>query len=328
MLDQKTVLITGGAGFLGKALTHYILEHYPKVKKLRIFSRDELKHHYMNWDFVDKQVPVEYMIGDIRDLERVEQAMQGVDIVIHAAALKQVGACENNPEECYKTNVSGTQNVIKSAKRHGVSQTLLISSDKAVDPVSVYGNSKQAAEKLFISANNSDQKFSILRLGNLIGSTGSVVPIFQHMAKKGAVPVTHPEMTRFAGNVSEAVKSIMYTLEKMRGGEIFIPQWKAFKIDDLVDVIAPGCVRKIIGLRKYEKMHESLFSGVEAERVLSNGRYFIVPEAEMSIDDALDAYGAIEGGVDEYASNEIERFRGNELRSLLKLNRVASGHGL
>lgn len=298
MLSGKTILITGGAGSLGSSLVENLLTD-GQIAKVIVYSRDELKHHYMSWRFPIDKYPVEYVIGDVRDLEKLSLACKEVDVVIHAAALKQISTCEDNPEECYKTNVIGTQNIIKAAKANGVGKVLFVSTDKAVEPTSVYGNSKQAGERLITNADSTECTFATVRLGNLLGSAGSVIPFFMEIRNTGEIPVTHPEMTRFGGTMKEGAEACLYALHHMLGGEIFIPRWKSFKVGDLAEAIAPECRKKIIGSRKHEKMHEQFFAKVEISRLLENKGYYIIAKEKLTNDESLDLYRSIGADIDE-----------------------------
>ena len=306
-------MITGGAGSLGRMLVKEVFTRYEKVSEVIIYSRDELKHHHLSWEYPSDRFPIKYVIGDVRDYDRLASAMEGVDFVIHSAAMKQVGSCETNPEECYKTNILGSQNVIKAAKFHQIQKTVLISSDKAVEPISVYGNSKQAAEKLFLKADEGDLQFSIVRLGNLLGSDGSVIPIFKHMMHTGLLPVTHPDMTRFAGTIKQGADCVLTALNDMTGGEIFVPKWKSFLVSDLVEAIAPGCEIKIIGLRKYEKMHEKLISEQEIQFLKAYSTHFIIkPNADQNCE-----FEVVAEWVDHSSLSE-ERIDHDELRRVVE----------
>ncbi len=310
-------MVTGGAGSLGKVIVREIFKEFPSVGKVVIYSRDELKHHQMGWEFSSADFRIDYVIGDVRDRDRLQQAMEGIDVVIHAAAMKQVGTCEMNPEECYKTNVSGTQNLIKSAKYQQVSQILLVSTDKAVDPVSVYGNSKQAAERLFIKADSKELTSGIVRLGNLMGSAGSVIPLFNRLKDSGEIPITHPDMTRFGGSILEGAKVCLYALENMRGGEIFVPKWPSFRIGDLAEALAPGCRQKLIGVRKHEKMHEVLVSIVERDRLVENEKNMVITKDEIDNDEALSYYKSLKVNSSvHYMSKDCPRFEKEYLESL------------
>lgn len=328
MLKNKTVLITGGAGSLGRAITGRLFKDFAELKKVIIYNRDELKHHYMSWEFSADEFPIEYVIGDVRDLERLTQVCEEVDIIIHAAALKQISTCENNPEECYKTNVFGTQNVIKAAKSSNVSKLLFVSTDKAVDPTSVYGNSKQAGEHLISNADGGQLTCATTRLGNLLGSAGSVIPFFLERSKTGELPITHPEMTRFGGTLDQGVDVCLYALEKMRGGEVFIPRWKSFRVGDLADAIAPECRKKIIGARKHEKMHERFFAKVELSRMLENKKYFIVSKEGVGDNLGLELYKALPIQINDLLDSESNTFWTiEELRLFIKseINELQEG---
>ncbi|MGB3465340.1 MAG: SDR family NAD(P)-dependent oxidoreductase [Cyclobacteriaceae bacterium] len=317
MLAGKTILITGGAGSLGSNLVERLLSN-DAIGKVIIYSRDELKHHYMSWRFPVSKYPIDYMIGDVRDLEKLTLACKSADIVIHTAALKQISTCEDNPEECYKTNVVGTQNIIKAVKANNVKKVLFISTDKAVEPTSVYGNSKQAGERLITNADSEECIFATVRLGNLLGSAGSVIPFFMEIKHTGEIPITHPEMTRFGGTMQEGADACLYALENMRGGEIFIPRWKSFSVGDLAQAIAPECRKKIIGSRKHEKMHEQFFAKVEISRLLENKDYYIIAKEKLTNDESLDLYRSIEAEIDErFISYSQEKWTIEELSAFI-----------
>jgi FlaA1/EpsC-like NDP-sugar epimerase len=294
MKNLNSIFITGGTGTLGSLIIERVLKDYPNVKNITIYSRDEMKQYEMRRRYPANLYPVlKWIIGDVRDAERLESNMSEVDLVIHAAAMKHILICEENPEECLKTNVQGTKNVIAAAKTNKVPKIILCSTDKAVDPISIYGNSKQAAEKLFIKANSDTSKFSIIRFGNLFGSRGSVVPLFEEEKENGVLPLTHPEMSRFFCQPKETVDTLLLALDTMLGGEIFIPKMRAIKIIDLATHIAPSCTHKIIGLRGFEKIHEKLVSEIEEERTLEQKQCYIITQRQMTNDEALDHYQAL-----------------------------------
>ncbi|OIO79742.1 MAG: UDP-N-acetylglucosamine 4,6-dehydratase (inverting) [Candidatus Omnitrophica bacterium CG_4_8_14_3_um_filter_43_15] len=264
MLNGKTILVTGGTGSFGKKFTEIVLSKY-KPKKLIIFSRDEMKQYEMKSVFIEeKYESIRYFIGDVRDSDRLHRAFNGVDIVIHAAALKIVPTAEYNPFEAVRTNVFGAENIINVAIDNNVKKVLALSTDKAVNPVNLYGATKLCAEKMFIAANNysslNGTKFSVVRYGNVFGSRGSVVPFFKACAQKGTVPITDKDMTRFWITLEQGVEFVLSSLEMMNGGEIFVPKIPSMKITDLANAICPGCKHKIIGIRPGEKLHESLLS--------------------------------------------------------------------
>lgn len=259
MFDNKTILITGGTGSFGKKYVKTLLERY-KPKKIIVFSRDELKQFEMQQDF---DAPcMRYFIGDVRDKDRLKRAMRGVDYVIHAAALKQVPAAEYNPMECIKTNINGAENVIEAALDNNVSKVIALSTDKAANPINLYGATKLASDKLFVAANNiaggHKTTFSVVRYGNVVCSRGSVVPIFQKFIDEGRdhIPITHDEMTRFWISLQQGVDFVLKNFERMLGGEIFVPKIPSIKITDLAKAMAPNLPIKIIGIRPGEKLHE------------------------------------------------------------------------
>jgi UDP-N-acetylglucosamine 4,6-dehydratase len=279
IFDGKTVLITGGTGSFGKSFAKFLLENFA-LKKLIVFSRDELKQFRMQEEIHDERV--RFFIGDVRDLQRLERAFDGVDIVIHAAALKQVPALEYNPFEAVKTNILGSQNVIDAAIDKKVKKVLLISTDKAAQPVNLYGSTKLCAEKLFISGNSyahSETKFSCVRYGNVIGSRGSIIETLSKNKGLKKVQITDLEMTRFWITLRQTFDLVLYALEQMEGGEIFIPKVPSMKLTDLFDVLAPGAEKEVIGIRPGEKLHEVLLTEQEALHSVDLGNYFaVIPE--------------------------------------------------
>ena len=280
MFEDKSILITGGTGSLGRKLTEILLkEHRPQ--RLIIFSRDELKQHEMRQVFPDTLgEPMRYFIGDVRDKERLHRAFQGVDIVIHAAALKQVPACEYNPFEAVLTNIMGAKNVIDAALDEGIERVLGISTDKAVNPVNLYGATKLCAEKLFVQGNSysgaGGTKFSCARYGNVVGSRGSVIPLFLEQRKSGTVTVTDPRMTRFWITLEQGVNFVISCLRDMQGGEIFVPKIPSMNIMDMVASVADGCTVNTIGMRPGEKLHEVLISEDEARHTMDMEDMFVI----------------------------------------------------
>jgi len=277
---NSNILITGGTGSFGKKFTEIILENY-NPKKVIIFSRDELKQHEMRTGGLDDS-RLRYFIGDVRDVDRLKRAMQGVDVVVHAAALKQVPACEYNPIEAVLTNIIGARNVIEAALDTGVKKVLALSTDKAVSPVNLYGATKLVAEKLFVQANaysgKGPTKFSCVRYGNVVGSRGSVIPLFIEQRVTGKITITDPRMTRFWITLEEGVKFVINSIDKMYGGEVFVPKIPSMNIMDLVQAIAPDCEIEDIGIRPGEKIHEVLISNDESRHTLElKDRYVIQP---------------------------------------------------
>lgn len=283
-LDGLNVLVTGGTGTFGHAFVDVVLaEHDPR--RLIVFSRDELKQHDMRLFHPDSgDSPMRYFIGDVRDRDRLDRAFQGVDVVVHAAALKQVPACEYNPFEAIQTNVNGTKNVIDAAIDQRVGKVLQISTDKAVNPVNLYGATKLCAEKIVVQGNayatDAGTKLSVSRYGNVIGSRGSVIPLFREQAKNGEVTITDPRMTRFWITIEQGVRFVLRSIELMRGGEIFVPKVPSMKILDLAASLAPECETKVVGIRPGEKLHEVLVSEDEARHAFElEDMYVIEPAA-------------------------------------------------
>jgi UDP-N-acetylglucosamine 4,6-dehydratase len=278
--SEQVVLVTGGTGSFGRKFAEVMLrEHRPK--KLVIFSRDELKQHDMQVSGFDHP-SMRYFIGDVRDPQRLERALAGVTVVVHAAALKQVPACEYNPFEAIQTNIMGGRNVIDAAINQGVRRILALSTDKAVNPINLYGATKLCAEKMFVQANaysgGRETRFACARYGNVVGSRGSVIPIFLEQRKRGKITITDPRMTRFWLTLEQGVEFVVQCLETMHGGEIFVPKIPSMKLVDLAEVIAPGCDVETIGIRPGEKLHEVLVSEDEARHTLeADGMYIIQP---------------------------------------------------
>jgi len=301
---NKTILITGGTGSLGTKLTEIILKEY-SPKTIRIFSRGELLQSQMQAKFADERL--RFFIGDVRDKRRLHRALNGVDIVIHAAALKHVPICEYNPIEAVKTNINGSTNVIDCAINNGVKKVILTSTDKAVYPVNLYGATKLVAEKPFVQGNNYSKNhktiFSCVRYGNVMGSRGSVIPIFQKQSKLGKVSITDDTMTRFWITQRQAVDFIIDCIKKMRGGEIFIPKIPSMKIIDLAKIIALKCKIEIIGIRPGEKIHETLLTEEEARHSKEFFRYFII-EPEFKFWDRNNSGGEILPDDFKYSSDK------------------------
>ena len=278
---SKSILITGGTGTLGRALTKKILINFPKVKRLIIFSRDEQKQFIMAQDFPEAIYPqIRYLIGDVRDSERLERAMQGVDFVIHTAAMKHVHIAEYNPDECVKTNIGGAENVIKSCLKTGVKRVVALSTDKACAPINLYGATKLTSDKLFIAANNfkgqNDIRFSVVRYGNVMGSKGSVIPFFLKKKGEGKLPITDSKMTRFNISIDEGVDMVLYALKNAWGGEIFIPKIPSYRITDLAKAIGPDCEISIIGIRPGEKIHEEMISASDSFTTYELKDYYVI----------------------------------------------------
>lgn len=280
-LNHKSILITGGTGSFGKKFTEIVLKKFPEIKRLVIFSRDELKQFEMAQIFPhSKYKAIRYFIGDVRDRDRLMRAMEGIDIVIHAAALKQVPAAEYNPMECIKTNVLGAENVIEAALSNGIKKVVALSTDKAAAPINLYGATKLCSDKLFVAANNMrgsrDIKFSVVRYGNVIGSRGSVVPFFLEERKKNVLPITDESMTRFNITLEEGVEMVLYALENSWGGELFVPKIPSFKITDLAKAIAPNATTKVVGIRPGEKIHEEMITETDSLNTVEFEKYYVI----------------------------------------------------
>lgn len=281
MLNNKTVLITGGTGSLGKALTKHIFQTYPSVKKVIIFSRDEQKQFQMAQEYpLDKYPQIRFFLGDVRDEQRLIRAFQGVDYVIHAAAMKHVHLAEYNPDECIKTNIGGAQNVIHASMQTNVQNVVALSTDKACAPINLYGATKLTSDKLFVAANNikgfNPIKFSVVRYGNVMGSNGSVIPFFINKKKEGKIPITDISMTRFNISLQGGVDMVMHAMENAWGGEIFIPKIRSYKITDVAQAVAPDCPIEVVGIRPGEKIHEEMITASDSFYTYDLGKYYTI----------------------------------------------------
>jgi len=295
---MKSYLITGGTGSFGKQFIKTLLETR-KPSRVVIYSRDELKQYEMAQDLSPSRYPsIRYFIGDVRDQERLKRAMEGIDTVIHAAALKQVPAAEYNPFECIKTNVLGAQNVIEACLESDVKRVVALSTDKAAAPINLYGATKLCSDKLFTAANNikgpRDIKFSVVRYGNVMGSRGSVIPFFLERRKSGLLPITDPNMTRFNITLQEGVDMVLWALEHAQGGEIFVPKIPSYRITNLAEAIGPDCERPVVGIRPGEKVHEEMITASDSFNTVDLGRYLaILPSAG---DHSVESYCKAHGG--------------------------------
>jgi UDP-N-acetylglucosamine 4,6-dehydratase/5-epimerase len=281
MLNDKSILITGGTGSFGKAFVHAVISRYPGVRRLVIFSRDELKQFEMEQQLGKHQHPgIRYFIGDVRDPTRLKRAMEGVDIVVHAAALKQVPAAEYNPFECIKTNVLGAQNVIEACLDASVQRVVALSTDKAAAPINLYGATKLCSDKLFVAANNikgaRDLRFSVVRYGNVMGSRGSVIPFFAERRASGVLPITDPQMTRFNISLGEGVDMVLWSIEHAWGGEILVPKIPSYRITDLARAVAPEAEQRVVGIRPGEKIHEEMITASDSPNTVDLGRYYAI----------------------------------------------------
>ncbi|PAF54169.1 UDP-N-acetylglucosamine 4,6-dehydratase (inverting) [Helicobacter sp. 13S00482-2] len=331
MVDGKVILITGGTGSFGKKFVQSILTNH-NPKKIIIYSRDELKQYEMAQIFVDKRM--RYFIGDVRDKQRLQVALRGVDICIHAAALKHVPIAEYNPMECIKTNIEGASNVVDGCLENGVSSIIALSTDKAANPINLYGATKLCSDKLFVTANNikgsQNSKFGVVRYGNVVGSRGSVIPFFKHLIKQGAkqIPITDERMTRFWITLEDGVRFVLDCLERMQGGEIFVPKIPSMKITDLALALAPNIPMKIVGIRPGEKLHEVMIPRDESHLALEFDRFFILTPTitfQTPIDYSKTLKGEIGKSVQEgfeYSSDGNDKWLNKE--QILKMSEVIS----
>ena len=325
MLNNKTILLTGGTGSFGKCFTRYVLTHY-QPKKIIIYSRDEFKQWMMADEFREYEGKLRFFIGDVRDLSRLKRACEGVDYIIHAAALKQVPACEYNPNEAIKTNINGAMNVIDAALDCGVHRVVALSTDKAVNPVNLYGGTKLVSDKLFIAANayagTKDINFSIVRYGNVAGSRGSVIPVFNKLIKEGKteLPVTDVRMTRFWISLTQGVELVIKALSEAKGGETFISKIPSFKVTDLAEAMLPGCTIKETGIRPGEKLHEIMVTTEDSYTTYEYDKHFIVyPQMTWNNKQQPDLSGKIvEEGFSYSSGTNTEWLSVEDIRKLLK----------
>lgn len=327
MLNNKTILITGGTGTFGKAFTSYVLEHY-EPKKIIIYSRDEFKQFIMANEYKQYADKLRFFIGDVRDKERLQRAFEGVDYVIHAAAMKQVPACEYNPNEAIKTNINGAQNIIDAALDSGVKKVVALSTDKAVNPVNLYGGTKLVSDKLFIAANayagHKDTCFSIVRYGNVAGSRGSVIPFFQNILDNGGteLPITDYRMTRFWISITQGVELVIKALQEANGGETFISKIPSFKITDLAQAMLPGCKMPEVGIREGEKLHEIMVTVEDAPNTYEYDKHFIIfPQMTWNEKQKPNPDGKgkrVQDGFSYSSGNNAEWLSVEEIKELLK----------
>jgi UDP-N-acetylglucosamine 4,6-dehydratase len=331
LLNGKRILITGGTGSFGQAFVHSVLQQFPLIERLVIYSRGELCQFEMAQRFSPQDFPaLRYFIGDVRDSSRLKRAMEGIDIVIHAAALKQVPAAEYNPFEAIKTNVLGAQNVIEAALDSPVTRVVTLSTDKAAAPINLYGATKLCSDKLFVAASNMkgdrDICFSVVRYGNVLGSRGSVIPFFLERKKTGVLPITDPRMTRFNISLTEGVQLVLHALEHSLGGEIYVPKIPSYRIMDLAEAIGPNCQKPIVGIRPGEKLHEEMITRGDSPHTLETDKlYLIVPNSMPAYQTGLwDRYAAHHQGVPvednfRYSSGENHQWLSVEqIRELIR----------
>lgn len=284
---DRSILITGGTGSFGKSFIRAVLDYCPKVKRLVVFSRDELKQFEMRQEFpADKYPALRFFLGDVRDAARLKRALEGIDTVVHAAALKQVPAAEYNPFEFIKTNVIGAQNLIDACMDLGVRRVVALSTDKAAAPINLYGATKLCSDKLFVAANNfrgdRDLRFSVVRYGNVMGSRGSVIPFFLNQAKTGALSITDPNMTRFNISLEDGVEMVFWALEHALGGEIFVPKIPSYRVMDVAHAVGPNCEHQIVGIRPGEKLHEEMITESDSPNTIDLGIYYAILSASSA----------------------------------------------
>ncbi|MGB3547651.1 MAG: UDP-N-acetylglucosamine 4,6-dehydratase (inverting) [Saprospiraceae bacterium] len=325
-LNGKSILITGGTGSLGKALTRRIFAEWPGVRRLVIFSRDEQKQFVMAQDYPLRDYPaIRFFIGDVRDRERLVRAMSDVDYVIHAAAMKHVHLAEYNPSECIKTNVGGAENVIYAALQTNVQRVVALSTDKACAPINLYGATKLTSDKLFISANNIRGKnpirFSVVRYGNVMGSNGSVIPFFMKKRGEGFLPITDPRMTRFNISLDGGVDMVFHALASAWGGEIFVPKIPSYRITDVAEAIAPGLEQRVVGIRPGEKIHEEMITSSDSFYTYDMGKYYaILPSVpNWDLEKFREEFGAeqVENGFNYNSGTNKEWVSVEELRKFI-----------
>ena len=298
MFTDSSILITGGTGSFGRAFVKTVLDAHPRTKRLVIYSRDELKQYEMSQQFDPARYPcLRYFIGDVRDYSRLKRALEGIDTVVHAAALKQVPAAEFNPSEFIKTNILGAQNLVDACLESDVRNVIALSTDKAAAPINLYGATKLCSDKLFTAANNirggRDIRFAVVRYGNVLGSRGSVVPFFLERRKTGVLPITDPEMTRFNICLQEGVDMVLWALQNAHGGEIFVPKIPSYRVTDLAQAIGPECEHPIVGIRPGEKLHEEMITASDSFNTVDLGPYYaILPmAAKYSVDQYCERSG-------------------------------------
>lgn len=328
-LKDKSVLVTGGTGSFGKAFIKTILDEHPEIKRIIVYSRDELKQFEMSQEFNPTiHRAMRYFIGDVRDRDRLKRACEGVDIIIHAAALKQVPAAEYNPMECIKTNIDGAQNVIEAALATGVRDVVALSTDKAAAPINLYGATKLCSDKLFVAANNMkgdrDLRLSVVRYGNVMGSRGSVIPFFMNKRSSGELPITDERMTRFNISLDEGVQMVLHALENAWGGEIFVPKIPSYRIVDIAEAIGPDCKKTLVGIRPGEKIHEEMITASDSFNTVDVGSYYVIlPQTfRYTKEEYMAKHGATEVEADfTYNSGTNQDWLSiSEIRKLIKDN--------
>ena len=327
LLNYRSLLVTGGTGSFGKAFVKRILDKYPNIERLVIYSRDELKQFEMAQQFDQETYPgIRYFIGDVRDQDRLRRALEGIDAVVHAAALKQVPAAEYNPFECIKTNIMGAQNLVEACLESDVKRVIALSTDKAAAPINLYGATKLASDKLISAANNivgsRDLRFGIVRYGNVMGSRGSVIPFFLDKRKTGVLPITDVDMTRFSITLEGGVDLVVEAFENTLGGEIFVPKIPSYRIVDVAKAIGPECEHTLVGIRPGEKLHEEMITGSDSFYTVDYGSgYAILSQSgPLSVEGYCERTGAkpVERGMNYNSYNNSDYLTVEELRTLIK----------
>jgi len=326
-LNKKSILITGGTGSFGKAFVERVLTDWPKIERLVIYSRDEQKQFEMAQEYPLSKYPmIRYFIGDVRDYNRLKRALNGIDYVVHAAAMKHVHIAEYNPDECVKTNIGGAENLVRACLANGVKKVVALSTDKAAAPVNLYGATKLVSDKLFIAANNIRGKnpitFSVVRYGNVMGSNGSVIPFFMKKRKEGVLPITDPNMTRFTITLEDGVNMVLHAFKEAWGGELFVPKIPSYNIMDVAEAIGPECEKKVIGLRPGEKIHEEMITSADSFYTYDLGNYFTILPSQhtWNINEYIEHFNAkrVAQGY-RYNSGENDDWVGVEqIRKLIK----------
>jgi UDP-N-acetylglucosamine 4,6-dehydratase/5-epimerase len=332
MLNNKSILITGGTGSFGKKFLETILKKYKKMKRVVIFSRDELKQFHMSNQYPKNKFPqIRFFIGDVRDRSRLSRALKGIDIVVHAAALKQVPAAEYNPNEFIKTNVIGAHNVIEACIDNKVKKIVALSTDKAAAPINLYGATKLCSDKLFTAAKNyvgiKNMTFSVVRYGNVLESRGSVIPLFREQKKTGVLSLTDEKMTRFSISLEDGVNMVLWSIQNALGGEIIVPKVPSFKIKELAEIMGPKCRIKIIGKRLGEKIHEELITAGDVDSTYDIGKYFLILSGNdkktiSSYNNKFNKFKKIRNITSYNSENNSDLLTGNNLRNYLKKNQV------
>jgi UDP-N-acetylglucosamine 4,6-dehydratase/5-epimerase len=326
-MNGRSILVTGGTGSFGKAFVAEVLARWPDIKRLVVFSRDELKQYEMAQQYPPDRYPaLRFFIGDIRNRDRLRRALEGIELVVHAAALKQVPAAEYNPIEFINTNIIGAENLVEASMDMNVKRVIALSTDKAAAPINLYGATKLCADKLFIAANNfrgaRDLRFSVVRYGNVMGSRGSVIPFFMNKSREGVLPITHPEMTRFNILLREGVDMVVWALENGLGGEIFVPKVPSYRLLDLAAAIAPSCRLEIVGIRGGEKIHEELITESDSFTTVDLGDYYAIlpPDDHEMASDHARQFGAskVAPGFSYHSGRNPDMLTVEQLRTLIR----------